>query len=97
MLKAAIAAAALALFLAACGQAVIEADEAESSVAEVVSSEAGFEPEDVECPDDVDAEVGGTFTCTFTGPDGPYDAEVEMTEVDGEQVQFQIEAKPSGK
>ena len=85
-----------ATVLVACGEATIVPDEAERSVTELVSERTGFEPTDVECPEDVEARVGGTFECTFTGPDGPYTADVEITEVDGEAASFQIETRPAG-
>ena len=42
---------------------------------------------------DVEAEVGATFECTFTGPEGPYVASVEVTEVDGEDAVFQVDSR----
>ena len=85
----------LALALAACGEKTVVPDEAANSVTELVSEQTGFEPTDVECPDDVEAEVGGTFECTFTGPEGPYTADMEITEVEGEDVVFSIETQPA--
>lgn len=58
---------------------------------DLVSEQTGFEPDDVECPDDVEAEVGRRFQCTFTGPEGPYVAEIEIDEVEGDDVVFQIQ------
>ena len=50
-------------------------------------------PDDVSCPDDVEAEVGVTFECDFTGPDGDYVAEVEIVEVSGDEAQFRVVTK----
>jgi hypothetical protein len=47
----------------------------------------------VSCPDDVEAKVGQTFECTFTGPDGPYTADVEIKQVEDEDVLFHIETR----
>lgn len=61
---------------------------------DLVSEQTGFEPDDVECPDDVEAEVGERFQCTFTGPEGPYVADMEIEQVEGDEVVFQIQTHP---
>lgn len=86
---------ACALALAACGESTIIADGAEQSVVNVVSEQTDFTPTDVECPDDEPAEVGHTFECRFTGPEGPYTAFMEVLEVDGERVEFKILTRPT--
>lgn len=67
---------------------------AEQSVVGVVSRETGFRPKDVRCPSDVEAEVGGTFQCQFTGPEGPYVAYMKIRDVDGERVVFRVVTRP---
>lgn len=84
----------LTAVIAACGEKTINADNAAETVANLVAEETGFEPTDVECPEDVSAEEGETFKCTFTGPEGPYDADVEITEVEGEDAIFDINTHP---
>ncbi len=86
-------AATLAVGLAACGEKTVEADSAAASVTDVVAEQTGFEPDDVSCPDDVEAKVGVTFECDFTGPDGDYVAEVEIVEVSGDEAQFRVVTK----
>jgi Domain of unknown function (DUF4333) len=86
-------AATLAFGLAACGEKTVDADSAAASVTDVVAEQTGFEPDDVSCPDDVEAEVGVTFECDFTGPDGDYLAEVEIVEVSGDEAQFRVVTK----
>ncbi|HEY1358120.1 MAG TPA: DUF4333 domain-containing protein [Thermoleophilaceae bacterium] len=84
----------IALFaaaLAACGSGkTIRPEGAEKSVVDVVSQQTGFRPNDVDCPSGVDAEVGEKFECSFTGPEGPYTAFMEVRKVDGEKVLFTI-------
>ena len=88
---------ALGALLAACGTSTIKAPGAERSVAEVVSRQTGFRPADVSCPSGVEAKVGGTFDCRFTGPEGrPYVAHMRILEVEGERVRFQISSQPAG-
>jgi Domain of unknown function (DUF4333) len=86
----------LLLALTACGEKTIEADGAEKSVVDVVSTQTGFRPTDVSCPDDVEAKEGKTFDCRFTGPEGPYVAHMTVTKVDGSKVIFQIKTERSG-
>ncbi|MEX2108469.1 MAG: DUF4333 domain-containing protein [Solirubrobacterales bacterium] len=87
-----------AALLTACGESTIKPEGAEQSVVDVVSKQTGFHPKDVSCPSDVEAEVGGTFECEFTGPEGaPYTAHMKIVEVDGEEVLFQVDSRPRGK
>jgi uncharacterized protein DUF4333 len=83
--------------LTACGESTVEPDGAEQSVVDVVSRKTGFRPTDVSCPSGVEAEVGGTFDCEFTGPEGrPYTAKMRIVKVEGERVVFQVNSRPSG-
>ncbi len=91
----AIVALALLLGAAACGEdeKTVDADGAAESITGFVERETGFKPTDVECPEDVEAEVAATFECTFTGPEGPYEAAVEITEIDGDDANFSVETR----
>ena len=79
--------------LAACGENTIVPSGAAQSVEEVVKEQTGFSADDVQCPTGVEAKVGGTFECTFTGPEGPYIAEMRIKEVEGERVVFDIRTR----
>jgi hypothetical protein len=79
-----------------CGEKTVKADGAAKSVTGVVSEQTGFTPIDVECPSGVEAKVGETLDCTFTGPEGPYTAHMEITKVDGNDVLFKIQTKRAG-
>jgi Domain of unknown function (DUF4333) len=88
-------AAVLAIFVSGCGSK-INPDGAAKSVVDVVSKQTKFKPKDVSCPSGVDAEVGVEFDCTFTGPEGvEYTAHMKVTKVEGENVEFYVESKPS--
>lgn len=87
--------AAVAVGLAACGKTTIRPEGAERVVVNVVSSQTGFRPNDVRCPSGVEAKVGVTFQCRFTGPEGPYTAYMRVTEVEGERVEFAVRTRPS--
>jgi hypothetical protein len=85
----------LALLLVGCGESTVVPEGAERSVVDVVSEETGFRPKDVSCPSDVEAEVGGTFECQFTGPEGvPYVAHLKILKVEGERVEFYVKTRP---
>jgi hypothetical protein len=87
--------ASLVMMLAGCGS-TIRPEGAAQSVVDLVSKQTGFKPKDVKCPSGVDAEVGKDFACHFTGPEGKdYTAEMKVTKVDGEDVQFYIKTAPS--
>ena len=87
---------ALALLIAGC-DSTIRPEGAAKSVTDLVKEQTGFVPKDVQCPDGVEAAEGTKFECTFTGPEGKeYTADLRVTKVEGDDVQFYIETKPSG-
>ena len=81
--------------LAGCGsKKTIRPEGAAKTVVDVVSSQTSFHPDDVKCPSGVEAKVGGTFDCHFTGPEGPYVAHMRIKEVEGEKVLFDVRTHP---
>jgi Domain of unknown function (DUF4333) len=73
----------------------VKPDGAAQSVVDVVSKQTGFHPGDVHCPSGVEAKVGGQFDCHFTGPEGKqYVANMRITKVDGELVEFAVNTHP---
>lgn len=85
----------LVLALAGCGtKNVILPDKTADTIVKFVSKQTGFTPKDVSCPSDVEAKVGGTFDCHFTGPDGPYVVHMTIRKVDGERVLYGIDSVP---
>ncbi len=88
-------AAVVAVLVSGCGSN-IKPEGAAKSVVDVVHRETGFKPKDVSCPSGVDAEVGVEFDCKFTGPEGKeYTAHMKVTRIEGDDVEFYIESKPS--
>jgi hypothetical protein len=86
----------LAVGVSGCSGATIKPDGAAKSVVDVVSKQTKFKPTDVSCPSGVDAKVDEEFDCTFTGPEGkPYTAHMKVTKVDGDDVYFEIQSRPS--
>ena len=84
---------AIAGLLSACGTATIKPEGAAQSVVDVVSRQTGFHPSDVRCPSDVEAKVGKTFSCSFTGPEGKYTADMRVTKVQGSRVVFDVQTR----
>lgn len=77
-------------------KSTIKPDGAAQSVVDVVSKQTGFHPNDVHCPDGVEAKVGQQFDCHFTGPEGKaYVANMKITKITGDNVEFDVNTHPS--
>ncbi len=74
----------------------IKPEGAAKSVGDLVSEQTGFNPTDVKCPEGVEAKEGAKFECKFTGPEGAeYTANMRVTKVEGDDVEFYIETAPT--
>ena len=69
--------------LAACGDKTLDSGDAEDKITEGVKEQQNYEPEKVECPDDMKAEEGKTYECTVTAPGGR-EATAKLTMIDDE-------------
>ena len=76
--------------LAGCSTSASQAD-VEEQISTQLEGQLGAAPDDVSCPGDLDATKGETMTCTLTADDVEYDVKVEVTDVDGDTVNFDIE------
>ena len=72
-------AAALVLF----GGSSLDTAEAERRIAQLTQEQTGVAPTDVSCPADVDAESGGTFTCSGSLEHQPISFTVTQTDDEG--------------
>jgi predicted secreted protein len=89
----ALGAAALALTLglaSGCGASSVNASDLEEQVSSELENQVGQAPDSVDCPDDLDAEVGAEVRCTLNDGDQSYGVSVNVTEVDGTDVRFDI-------
>ncbi len=68
------------LALSGCSR-VVNTDELEAQITSELQRQAGVTASSVDCPDDVPAEAGGTFTCTATADDGST-ATIEVVQQD---------------
>ncbi|GAA1204336.1 DUF4333 domain-containing protein [Prauserella alba] len=79
-----------ALGVTACS-AQVDSGELETQVKSSLEQSTGNKAKAVDCPDDLEAEVGATTRCTLTAPDDSrIGVSVKVTAVEGEQASFDI-------
>lgn len=78
----------LTVTAAGCGGAVVKESELETQAKKAVGSVAGREPESIDCPGDIDAEVDATIRCVLEDNGRRWGMTITITEVDGEDVRF---------
>ncbi len=67
---------------AEAGALVVDKGQLSSDVQAQLTQKLGKPVPTVNCPDDLDPDVGATTTCTMTDPTGIYDVTVTVTTVD---------------
>ncbi|TFV65681.1 UNVERIFIED_ORG: DUF4333 domain-containing protein [Bacillus sp. AZ43] len=65
------------------GAKTLDTADVEAEISRVTAEETGVAPEDVSCPTDVEAESGGTFSCTASLEDQPVSFTVRQTDDEG--------------
>jgi hypothetical protein len=92
----AVVAVAVACGIAGCAsEQKIKSEDIPPFLVEKVSEQTRFTPTDITCPDDIDAKVGITFDCHFTGPQGrPYVAHLKIVKVDGDVASYEWSSEP---
>ncbi|WP_148058903.1 DUF4333 domain-containing protein [Bogoriella caseilytica] len=78
IMKAAVVPVAAGLLLAGCGGAVVEQGEVEAQVADQLEQMVGQRP-NVDCPGDLEAEVGATMDCVLSEDGHPDEYLVSLT------------------
>ena len=63
----------------------IDQSEVETQIADSLEAQVGQHPDSVECPGDLDGEVGATMRCTLTAGDTKFGVGVEVTNVEGKK------------
>ncbi|MEU0312591.1 DUF4333 domain-containing protein [Nocardioides sp. NPDC006273] len=84
-------AAILALGLSGCGGVTVSQETVEKTVSERLEAQVGQKPDKIECPGDLSAKVGETMKCTLTAGSDDLGVDVQVTEVDGTDVKFDIQ------
>ncbi|GAB3071780.1 DUF4333 domain-containing protein [Nocardioides zeae] len=91
-LLAAAATGASVLLLSACSGGTVDQGDLEDQVKSSLTETVGQAPKDIDCPDELEAEEGATTTCVLTADDdSTIDVEVEVTSVDGDRVDLDIQ------
>ena len=90
--------AATVLLLTGCSANAVDADELADEVSTQLEATVGQAPDDVECPEGLDAEVGAETRCTLTDGDTTYGVSVTATAVEDDEVSFDIavDEEPQG-
>ena len=92
LLGSAVSAVATIATAAACSVSVgtsVSVDKDE--LAKNIAAQVGRAPESVECPEDLKGEVGATTRCTLEDKGETYGVDVNVTEVEGTDVKFDLE------
>lgn len=85
------------LVLSGCGgQAEVSTDDLEEQISTQLTEEVGQAPDEVTCEDPLPAEEGEAVRCTLTDGDTELDVDVTASEVDGDNVRFDIQVEQSG-
>ena len=86
----------IALFLlSACGASVVAEEDLEKGVSDQLTETVGQKPDKIDCPGDLDAEVGTTMRCTLTAGEDELGLTLEVTKVDGSDIEYDIEVDES--
>lgn len=79
--------------LAACSDNEVSVDDLEEQVSTMFTQEVGWTPAEVDCPDELDAEVDATTRCVASDEDGgQLGVTVTVTGVDGDRVEMDVQA-----
>lgn len=81
----------LALGLSGCGDVTVSQETVERTVSERLEAQVGQKPDKIECPGDLAAKAGETMKCTLTAGSDELGVNVQVTEVDGTDVKFDIQ------
>lgn len=82
----------LALGLAGCssGPSAVGKDDVAGQVSSKMTDASGNKPDSVTCPEDLKAEVGGQVNCAMKVKGQPFNVNVAVTSVNGDQVKFDM-------
>lgn len=86
------------LVLSGCGgQAEVSTDDLEEQITTQLTEQVGQAPDDVTCEDPLPAEEGEQVRCSLTAGESTYGIDVTASEVDGDNVRFdiQVDDEPS--
>jgi Domain of unknown function (DUF4333) len=79
------------LFVLRRNKVSVDKDELAKEMSAQLTKQSGRAPESVECPDDLAGEVGATTHCTLNDAGTTYGVDVNVTKVEGTDVEFDLE------
>ncbi len=77
--------------LAACGEKTLDTADAEDEISDKLEGQGRPAPDKVECPDDMTAKKGKTYTCKLTAGEDELDVKLTMLDDDG-KFEFEVVA-----
>jgi hypothetical protein len=82
----------VAMGVAACssGPSVVSKDDVASQVSSKMTDASGDKPDSVSCPQDLKGEVGAQVNCGMKVKGQPFNVNVTVTSIDGDQVKFDM-------
>jgi len=85
------------LVAAACGAGAVKESDVETAVAAQLAEETGQDEPNIDCPDDLDAEVGAEMECDLTvdGDDAVYPVTVKVTSIKDGTANYSVEVGES--
>jgi hypothetical protein len=86
----AIALAALGLAGCSSGPGAVGKDDVASQISTKMTDASGNKPDSVSCPGDLKAEVGAQLNCSMKVKGQPFNVNVAVTSVDGDQAKFDM-------
>lgn len=82
----------LVVAMAACsGEKVLDEAEVEEGAKQALTETVGQEPDSIDCPDDLKAEVGATMRCELTAGSDTLGVTVTVTSIDGDNATYDVE------
>lgn len=72
------------------GAKAVSASDVEDQIMSQLTDADGVGPDSASCPDDLEAKVGATLTCTATSGTETVNIEAKVTSVDGTDVNFDL-------
>jgi hypothetical protein len=82
----------LVMAMTACsGEKVLDEAEVEEGANQALAETVGQEPDSIDCPDDLKAEVGESMRCELTAGSDTLGVTVTVTSIDGDNATYDVE------
>jgi hypothetical protein len=84
----------LGLLVGCSSTPTVSSDDAERQITDVLEGETGQRPDEVRCPEDLEAEIGAAMRCELSDGDATYGVTIAITDVTDGVATFDIEVDP---